>query len=114
MKRQLKVGDTLWFAGHRESASRQVVVTKVGKKWAELDCPMRICLKTWEVDGGNYMSPGHCWESKEEYDAFQLLHKSWWAFADSIRKSKPPAGMTVERIREAASVLGINLEKEIK
>lgn len=110
---ELQVGQRLWYRPHAEAARDQegwVEVTGLGRRWHTLSTGLRINARTLEIDGGTGYSPGRCWLSKEACEAQHLLEDLWseirvelWCTHDH------PKGMTVERIEEAARLLGIKL-----
>lgn len=109
----VKVGDKLWFEGRqRYHQSEYVTVVKVGRKWLMLSNRRRAHRDTLEVDGGDYSSPGKCWPSKEACEAESRLRSLWASFHRPLSGwCWMPDGMTEERIREAAKLLGVKLEE---
>lgn len=71
----LKVGQQLWFVSSlRGGLAHYVTVKKIGRKWADIGQRDRISLETLVADGGNFMSPGSCYLSKEEHE--QMIARS--------------------------------------
>jgi hypothetical protein len=106
--RQLKVGDKLWFVSSRRNGlDREVVVMKVGRKWAYLSGRDRIDLESWGMDGGEYISPGRCYESKDAYESSKALWEEWSLFKRKVAKIEIPGTMTLERISELSKEFGI-------
>ena len=112
----LKAGDVLWFVAdsHRHgerTVGYAVTVAKIGKRWATLDKPMhrpeRIDMETWEMDGGQYTSPGRCYASREAYEAHMALKAAWENFAKRLSAWNPPDGVDLEWIEAAHERLGI-------
>jgi len=106
MRPLLKAGDKLYFLAHSKyRSSEDVTVLKAGRKWATLDNQTRIDLSDWIADGGEYVSPGRCYLSKQEYDDECELLDKWEAFVKKINRSDPPDGMTVGKITELTEVV---------
>lgn len=112
---KLTVGQKLWYVprdSREVSQSREVTVTKIGRKWAEIDMGWgrgwRIDLDDWTVDGGNYSSPGRCHISREAWKA-ETERRRLWDGLFQPRYGGPPATVTTDAIYQAASLLGIEL-----
>ena len=88
---------------------QEVVVEKVGRRWATIaGVRYRIDVKTLQADGGGYSSPGTCYLDK---DAF-IAEREAVALYGELRQrmgSRPPAEVSAVDIRQAASLLGIAL-----
>lgn len=98
------VGDSYAFGKH----GQEVEVTKVGRKWAELDGGRyRADLQTGQIDGGEYLSPGRLYPSREAYQAELALDKGWFDLRHAVNRHSAPAGVTLERIAEARKLLGL-------
>lgn len=109
----LTVGQELWYVpadARRHDQAQVVRVTKVGRKWADLEPSYlgRVNIKTLWLDGGG-SSPGRCWFSADEYEAAVARERLWNDFKNRL-SHYPPDGATVEWIREAAKTLGIQLQ----
>lgn len=104
----LQVGQELWFV-HRERRSGApftTKVTKIGRKWAQLDSHYRIDVATMVADGGQYTSPGRCWISREEWEAEVARNEAWWKLRRMIeRQYDPPAGLSTEQIGQIIGTL---------
>jgi len=101
MKPSLKTGDKLYFLSYNKyRSSEDVTVLKVGRKWATLDNQTRIDLSDWIADGGEYNSPGRCYQSKQEHDNEQKLLDKWEAFVKKLNERNPPDGMTLGKIAQ--------------
>jgi hypothetical protein len=113
---KLKIGQELWYVPNNyrrdmKPQGRTVKITKVGRKYAYLDDGRsRIFLDThdqsYEVDGGDYTSPGACYLSENHYlDEKRLI--------DVVREFKKAVEViayyevTVQQIRKAREILGI-------
>jgi hypothetical protein len=97
----LTVGQQLWFvpSQRRCGSAEYVTVEKIGRKWATISNGYRIDLETLTADGGQYMSPGACWTTKEEWEAATERHQAWFNFrAAAGVQYQPPDGFTTEEI----------------
>jgi hypothetical protein len=102
-------------SSHRRGNPYSVTIAKVGKKWVTLAGHFgRFDIATWELDGGNYSSPGTCYPSEEEYNAQQLLSTTWREFKEKVKYRHVPDSVTVEKIWQAADILGVELLKDVK
>lgn len=106
---ELSVGQELWFV-HRErrsGAPHAVVVTKVGRKWAQLDRGgYRIDVNTLAADGGNYTSPGRCWINRETWEAEEVRQDAWSNLRSYFdHRWTAPAGISTAQIREILAAL---------
>lgn len=104
---KLKVGQKLWwvYSFNRFGNSRYVTVTKVGRKWAQLDNGCRINNDTLCAERGEYMSPGRCYLSKDIYDAEVALKKAWSGMKRDIQYASIQEGVTVVDIEAARKLL---------
>lgn len=109
----LKEGQVLWFVPYekRWSREREVVVSKVGRKWAVIDDGRnRVDASTLEVDGKGYVSPGKCYVSREVYEIEKARRDSWQALRRALdERRSAPDGVTTESIAAAAALLNIQL-----
>lgn len=103
---ELKVGQKLWLQSSvRYLLSREVTVTKVGRKWAYIDNERyRIDKETLDIDGDGYCSPGKCYHSKDEYEALLALYDRWRGL--SKKMDCMPLDMTFEKINQIEQLLG--------
>ncbi len=103
----IQVGQKLWRVASRRRGGNgfEVTVSKVGRKWAELDgyATGRIDLETLCVDGGNYMSPATCYLSRESYEAECTLRAANAEF--KVRMSEYNNLFSLEQIRAAEKIL---------
>jgi hypothetical protein len=109
----LTVGQKLWwvyFDSRRVNEGREVTVTKVGRKWAELDNRDRIDVESLVADGRGYSPDGRCWVSKEAYDLEQLRLRWMRRFNEAFSWARP--GFSLQQLTIAAKVLGIELKEE--
>ena len=104
---KLKVGQKLWWVPryNRTQPQHEVTVTKVGRKWAQLDNHYRISLETFKADGGGYAPPGTCYPSKAHFDAITELNVAWNHFIGDLRNMRLPDGVTVEDVEAARKLL---------
>lgn len=62
----------------RWSKPREVIVERVGRKWANLaHNEGRVDIHTLELDGGRYSSSGRCFGTWEEYQEKMAVDKAW-------------------------------------
>lgn len=112
---KLSVGQKLWYVprdSREVSQSREVTVTKIGRKWAEIDMGWRgsrIDLEDWRVDGGQYSSPGSCYVSRQAWDDERQRQRAWSSLFSARPYGGPPDHVTTAAIYQAASLLGIEL-----
>ena len=117
---KLEVGQKLWLVtngwrgGFRSALpGEEVTVTKVGRKWAELDHgrKTRIDINTLRVDSQGFgHSPGRCYLSREVYEIEVRDSETWRVFHNWTRdKYGKPDGLTADAIREAAKLLGFEI-----
>lgn len=108
---ELKEGQKLWYVSTYSRYQGPVTITKVGRKWAQLDNNERIDIKTMLADGKRYSSPGECYASKKEYDAEVEFNKLFKMFVRAVCAMRMRE-TTIENISAAASILGINLSDD--
>lgn len=112
MREKLRIGQKLYFVpNHRRENPTEVEVLKVGRKWAELSNHHRIDVQSWLADGGQYISPGQCHETREAYEAERSLDAAW----NEVRRKVGaaylrPISVSLERIEQAMSLLGLSGE----
>lgn len=96
---KLEVGQKLWYVpSENNGRSREIIIESVGRKWVKARFIGKIDINTLQVDGGQYISSGKCYLSKEEYDNYVLLQSSWEELARKIPLRNLPKGMTLEKI----------------
>ena len=89
-------GDRLYYvpAYRRDGVGYDVVVTKVGRKWAgfrRADAQQwqrdegRFDIDTFAADGGGYSSPGQIYLSEEGYHEHRRLNARWAIIASHLR-----------------------------
>lgn len=96
---------------NRSRGPREVSVVKVGRKWAEIDIRgYRIDKDSLFIDGHGYTSPGRCYLSRDEFEASDMLEKSWSQIRGFIdRQYRVPDGLTLEKVQEIARLLCIDV-----
>ncbi len=108
---KLEVGQTLWWVP-RHGAPCDVTVTKVGRKWVTLSNYRRVLADTLMVEAD---SQTRCYLDRTAHEADMALGAVWREFLRQLNPSyRAPPGMTIERIQQAAELLGINLPEEPK
>lgn len=73
-------GQKLWMVPrHRYMGEpREVTITKVGRKWLTLDNRHRAAVDGLTLDGGEYMSPGVCYLTRQEWEIEKTLLGNRW------------------------------------
>jgi hypothetical protein len=108
----LSVGQVLWLVPYdkRMGNPHEVTVTKVGRKWAEIDeRHVRVNIETMAAKCGDY-SRGTCYVDRVAWEREQERQATWDKFHGAIRNSyRAPNGVTADQIREAAKTLNIVL-----
>ena len=108
--RKIEVGQKLWwvpFEGYYGSP-REVTVVKIGRKWATLSNCHRIELDSWIADGGQYSSPGSCYESEKVYEEAVKLSADWAKLRGAVDMMRTrPECVTSESIVQIRQLLGI-------
>lgn len=107
---QYTVGQGLYFEWGRYSSrngrGEAVTITRVGRKWLELSNGHRVDKVRLVADGRGYASPGTAYLSREEREAQVRLQDAWRSLRAGMG-SAPGDGVTIERIAEAARLLGL-------
>lgn len=104
----LTVGQTLLFVSSdrsREAKPFDVVVKKVGRKWAFTNSGHKLDIETLVADGGAYSSPGKAWLSQDEYDRHKALTEAWARFRQLVDREHRCPVSDIEAIRNALAVL---------
>lgn len=103
------VGQELWHVPSDRrwrDKSCTVRVTKVGRKWAQLDNGDRIDVQTLRVDCGQYSSSGRCWLSEADWRKEESRQQAWRDLRTFIdRKYQAPEGVTEMGIRQALTIV---------
>ena len=110
MDKKISVGDVLYFVyDDRRQKGRNVVVSKVGRKWIYFDGNRpRFDPVSFYVDGGKYSSPGRIYYCQQDYQDAVDLRSAW----DSLRTKisgyyRVPDGVTKEMIEQAGKLLKV-------
>lgn len=107
----MTVGQKLVFVPARKGAKPfEVTVEAVGRRWAYLDRHGRVDVETFEVDGGQYSSPGQCYGTWEEYEVTTERSRVWTAFQRGMPFGRLAPEVTTEEIRAAAKLLRIDVD----
>ena len=104
-KMDWKVGQGVWVVFKRGTL-RYIEISKVGRKWVTLKNGYRFEKTKTSLDGGDYVSPGRIYESKQAYEDELQLRTGWEELRKYLDRIMPP-DMTMERIRAARAALGI-------
>lgn len=102
------VGQSLWYVPATGHGARFVTVTRVGRKWLEVDRHwVLIDRKTLQAKPRKgFESPGRVWLSREDYDRWQRRHSAWRHFRRQVQdKWGPPESVTLEQIQAASDLL---------
>jgi len=109
----LQVGQTLWFVPFRSynGQPRELPVTKIGRKWGELENGRyRFDLQTLQVDCNGHSRPGVLYTDRAIWEAKEAADGAWRSFTTQfVRLRHRPPHLTADRIREAASLLGFDI-----
>ena len=91
----VREGDQLYYvpAYRRDGSGYDIVVTKVGRKWAGFRRPSALSLRdegrfdisTFAVDGGGFSSPGNIYRSEDDYREFLNMERRWSNVARGLR-----------------------------
>ena len=81
-----------------------VYVGNSGDRFKVSDDRMRIC-------GPHQNNYGQCYLSKDEFDTEVATEKLWSNFRNSLSHLRP-RGCTIDNIREAARILGIEIKED--
>jgi len=85
-------------------------IIKVARKWATLTNGERFDIVTWVLDPGNHNNFGNAYPSEQEYVNELALKEAWSNFKYGIsRYYSLPDILTIERIKQAAELIGIKL-----
>ena len=103
-------GQMLWMVptGNRYLKPGFVKIVRVGRVWLTLDNGCRANIDGLMLDGGDYMSPGACYLTKEEWETEKALSAAWNSFRSDVdRERRIPAGITVQSIIDARKILDL-------
>lgn len=115
MPNQFTVGQKLWYVPNdtRWDNPREFMIKAIGRKWLTVTCDSsynsdrRVSIETLKMDGGGMSSPGQCYLSQADHEGKIALDNAWRELVKCIDKTygKPPAGVTVDAIRQAQALL---------
>ncbi len=115
MRNDFKVGDTVFlvYDERRRGLGREVQITKVGRKWIDINNGQhRIDRETLRIDGRGYSSPGRVWRTKEEYEDHAKTSQLWSSLKRFVYDNHQiPQGVTKEKILQASALLGMKDEQ---
>ena len=102
-------GQKLWWvpAKSRYAQPKEVTVTKVGRKWAQLDNYERIDLETLVADPGQCSPNGRCYLSREAREQEEMLGKAWGKLKYDLQYTRATKGVTIADIEAARQLLGL-------
>ena len=105
----LQVGQELWFVyrERRRGAPCIVIITKVGRKWAQLNYGgYRVNVDTLKVDGAGYTSPAQCWLTREAWEDEVNRQDAWSKLRGYFdHRWQAPDGLPTEKIEEILAAL---------
>ena len=108
-KAPLTEGMKLWFVpSHRSGSPYEVTVTRVGRKWAEIDGSYhgtRADRLTWAIDGRGYIAPGVLWPSKHAFEEEIARQTEWRDVMRSQNVYHAPDGVTRADIAAIKAIL---------
>jgi hypothetical protein len=115
MTAKLTVGQPIWYTDgysfrRTEPTLRQSTITAVGRKWATFNGGRdRFNIATFFVDGYNGRSSKVYLTEAEYY--YEIAVNEEWQKLRTATQYYPPKGVTVENIRTARRLLGIEGEE---
>lgn len=103
----LAVGQKLWFVSSNNRRDEyEITVAKIGRKWIETGRGLRLDKSTLWADGGQYVSPGRAYVSRQAWDEEKALNAAWDALFQRIRNTyHRPEGVSVADIEAATALL---------
>lgn len=107
------VGQSLWYVPEDRpwEKPRYLTVTKVGRKWLELDeAGLKACQLTLKCDRKNSPhNPGRCWLTKADYERYLKRHGAWRHFRRQVQdRWTAPESVTLEQILAASDLLRLS------
>ena len=104
------VGQELYWEwseySHKKNTGEMVTVTKIGRRWMELNNRHRVDRNTLIADGGQYSPPGRCFLSRAEREAERARDAEWMLLRHKMSR-RAPDGVTAEHIAHATRLLGL-------
>jgi len=111
--KNVKAGDTIWVVrieARSEEDGRPYSVTKVGRDYVHVSAYTRFHIDTGLVTSGNMSPTLVAYPSRSQFVDEFLTQKAWTDFMLAIRNTyKVPEGLTTEKIKEAATLLGFSI-----
>jgi len=89
-------------------------IVKVGKKWVYLRGNCRFDMKTGEIDGRGFSSPGRVYLTAREYKVDVEKAALWRKIRDTIGWLAMPAHFTLDTLQRIARDLDIKKDEERK
>lgn len=103
---RIKVGQTLWYVPPHGDP-REVVVISVGRKWATADGNLpRLNLETMREEGWDGRSRRY-WLSQDLWMDDKRAASAWRELRDAMSMQPRPDGLSADKIRDAAAMLGL-------
>lgn len=89
-----------------------VTITRVGRKWAELDDRSRFDVKTLKIDNRGFGQEYRVYLSREDYDTERTVTRLWRDLGYRLQSYQVPPYMTVQTLRAIFDLLdGATLEQ---
>ena len=112
-KSNFEIGQTVWVRLNHprlKMSPSPHTITRMGRKWATVGNDLyRFDIKTLELDGQGYSSPGRVYLSEEHYAQETALTSAWDTLRTRARDTlEAPAGVTAEHILQALKLLGLD------
>jgi hypothetical protein len=109
MSDEYKLGQTLWYVPiRRHGQPCEVTIAKVGRQWLTLSNGHRACKEDLVCDGKEYVSPGRCYLSEDEYRHEVLLKNQWDRFRSEISSwYRRPNSVSHDDLSKVMAILGI-------
>lgn len=97
----VKVGATVCVASGRLDRPQPVTIERVGRRWAYFaEAGYRFDIRTGEIDGGDYSSPGSVFESEQAWrDHIDWAH-ACSAFHRAMTYCRIPPAVSVAKLRD--------------
>lgn len=93
------------YGKHRVSIAK---IVKVGRKWVTLDKrDSRFNIENWIVDSGQHNLQGRCYPNKQAYIEEMELSRMLDSFVSRLSRYHTPKSVTVEAIKQAEKLLGL-------
>lgn len=96
--------DTGYEGGRQTTVLREIVLTKVGRKWASND-RIRFNVETLEVDNGGIGWTRRVYLSREEYEDVVAHREAWRRLEEVVRRSRAPRHLTAAQLDAIVAAL---------